>query len=529
MKHRVLIADNLEASGLELLARSEIPYDVKTGQSPEELLQTVAQGYTAMIVRSATQVTRAVLEAASDLRIVGRAGVGVDNIDVNAASERGILVVNAPEGNTIAAAEHSIALLLASSRNVPSAHESVRGGRWERKKFMGVELSGKTVGVIGLGKIGRTVAQRCRAFGMEVLGYDPFVTTEMCRSLGITPMELEAIWPAADYVTLHVPLTDETRGLIGPETLSRLKPGARLVNCARGGLIDEAALCEALRDGRVAGAALDVFEDEPLPEGSPLRDAPNLVLTPHLGASTQEAQAKVGIEVVEQVVAYLRSGTVRFAINAPALPPEVRAALGPYMDLATRLGQFQAQLQSGQLEEIVITYHGDFSQHSTRPITTSLLAGFLSCLTDDPVNFINAPMLVKRRGIAVTETRTSDDADYARLVSVTFKTDREERTVAGTLLGGTTPRIVRLDTYDFDAIPEGTLLLVSNTDEPGVVGTIGTLLGHHGINIAGMSLGRDRPEGKALAIINVDSALPGPVEEELLQQEPVLWVKTVSL
>ena len=529
MSERVLIADALEESGLRMLADAGIPYDVRTGLAPEALAAAVAEGYTALVVRSASKVTRAVLEAGRSLRIVGRAGVGVDNIDVGAASERGVLVVNAPEGNTIAAAEHTLALLLALARHVPESHASLRAGRWERKAGMGVELHGKTVGVVGLGKIGRTVAARCKSFGMEVLGYDPFVSPDMCRSLGVASTELPDLFARADFVTLHVPLTDETKGLIGLETLARVKPGVRIVNCARGGLVDEAALAAALRDGRVAGAALDVFSSEPPAADCPLLRAPNVVLTPHLGASTLEAQTKVGLEVVEQVIEYLTTGVIRSAINAPALPPDVARILGPYMDLAMRLGKLQAQLMRGHLVEIHVRYNGDFAQHSTRPITTALLAGFLSCVTDEPVNLVNAELLVKRRGIQVDVTTSNDDVDYARLVSVTFVTDGDRRLVAGTLLGGTSPRIVRMDGYDFDAVPSGHMLLVSNIDKAGVVGSIGSIMGRHGINIAGMSLGRDTPAGRALAIINVDSEVPTAMEQELLSQEHVLWVRAVRL
>ncbi|MFN7975632.1 MAG: phosphoglycerate dehydrogenase [Acidobacteriota bacterium] len=530
MGERVLVADGLEEAGLAILREAGLPYDIKTGLSAQELATTLGEGgYTALVVRSASRATRDVIAAGRALRIIGRAGVGVDNIDVAAASERGVLVVNTPEGNTIAAAEHTVALMLALARNVPDAHRVTREGKWDRKSYMGVELAGKTLGVVGLGKIGRAVAARARSFGLTVVGYDPFVSSDLCQAMGVAPMSLPDVIGSADFLTLHVPLTEETRGILDRAALARCKRGVRIVNCARGGLVDEAALAEALASGQAAGAAIDVFSEEPPGGDNPLLKAPHAILTPHLGASTREAQEKVGVEVAQQIAGYLRHGIVQSAVNAPALPPEEARALAPTLDLATRLGKLQAQLLSGNLKEIRIVYHGELPGRSTKPITTALISGFLGSLTDEPVNFVNAGVIAKKRGIAIVETRSHEDADFARLIEVTFATDAGERIVAGTVFGSKNPRIVRMDGFDFDAVPSGHILLVSNVDKAGVVGSLGSIMGRHGINIASMSLARDKPTGRALAIINVDSAVPHAVVSELSAQEHVLWVKTVHL
>jgi D-3-phosphoglycerate dehydrogenase len=525
---KVLIADKISPTCAEVLRAAGLEADHRPGIDAAELLRAVAD-VEGLVVRSDTRVTDAVMAAAPRLRVVGRAGAGVDNIDVPAATRRGIVVMNAPGENTISAAEHTMSMILALARRIPQADRSMRAGKWERgSKFLGVELVGKTLGILGVGKVGREVAARARAFGMEVIGYDPVISEEVAARIGVHLVPIEAIYERSDVITLHLPLTAETRHLISRDELQRCRPGVRIVNVARGGIIDEEALCEALMGGRVAGAALDVFENEP-PVGSPLLGLDSVVLTPHLGASTQEAQEKVAARIAEQIAGYLKDGLVVNAVNTEGIDPRSLPAAQPYRDLCERLGRLLSALARGPAAEVLLEYSGAVLEFPTRPLTASFLKGFLQGKLSDPVNSINAMVLAKESGIRVQENRAAEPQDFAALVSVTLRGKNGTRSAAGTIFGKRDPRLVRIDDFHMDAIPHGPMLIVSNDDRPGMVGRIGTVLGDAGVNIAYMSLGRDRSGGQAIAVLNLDS-LPGdPVLRDLSAIGGVLWVERVLL
>ncbi|MGC8666752.1 MAG: phosphoglycerate dehydrogenase [Chthonomonadales bacterium] len=515
---RVLVSDPIAEAGINRLRRvAEV--DVKTGLKPEELEAIIGE-YDALAVRSETKVTARIIQAANRLKIIGRAGVGVDNIDVRAATERGILVVNSPEGNTIAAAELTIAMILALARRIPQADASVRAGRWERKKFLGAELYGKTLGVIGLGKIGGEVARRARAFEMSVIAYDPYANEHKASEIGATLVSLEEIYAQSDFITLHVPLNDETRGMIGAEQLAKMKPGVRIINCARGGLIDENALADAIRSGRVAGAALDVFAKEPIAPDNPLLTLPQNVLTPHLGASTAEAQENVAIDIAEQIADVLAGRPARAAVNMPALSPEAMALVGPYLALGEKIGSLHTQLArelngAGRpIEEVEVLFQGDFGAMPTGPVTRAVLAGILAPVLSDPVNLVNAPVLAASRGLKVTEAHSSTSGEYNAMLTVRARTAAGTRTICGTVFGKSDLRIVHIDGYHVDIVPEGTMVLTQHTDRPGVIGAVGTLLGNRGVNIAGMNVGREKVGGRALMVLMVDD----PISPDLMAE-----------
>ncbi len=524
---KVLIADRLSPRCAEVMREAGIEALERPGLRATELLEAVRE-VEGIIVRSDTRITEDVMNAAPGLRVVARAGAGVDNVDVAAATRRGIVVMNAPGENTISAAEHTMSMLLALARRIPQADRSMRGGRWERSKFLGIELFGKTLGIFGLGKVGREVVARARAFGMEIIGHDPVLSEEVALRLGVTPVPAGEIYSRADFITLHVPLTDKTRHLIGRAQLARCREGVRIVNVSRGGVIDEAALVDALGSGRVGGAALDVFETEP-PTGSPLLGLDGVILTPHLGASTREAQEKVAERIAEQVAGYLKDGLVVNAVNVEGVDPKILPAILPYRDLCERLGRLLAARDSGAVSEMSIEYSGAVLEYPTRPLTASFVKGYLESKLSDPVNPINAMVLAMELGIRVHETRAAEPQDFAALVSATLKGRDGVKSAAGTLFGKRDPRLVRLDEYHLDAIPRGPMLIVSNDDRPGMVGRIGTALGDARVNIAYLSLGRDRSGGRAIAILNLDS----PVADDLLETiggiDGVLWVERVTL
>jgi D-3-phosphoglycerate dehydrogenase len=524
---KVLIADKVSTTCAEALRAAGLEAEHRPGLSEAELLRAVSEAH-GIVVRSDTQISEQVMAAAPQLRVVARAGAGVDNIDVAAATRRGIVVMNAPGENTISAAEHTISMILSMARKIPQADRSMRAGKWERGKFMGVELFGKTLGVLGVGKVGREVASRARAFGMEVLGYDPVLSEQVATRVGVRLVSPETIFEKADIITLHLPLTDSTRHLIGREQLARCRRGVRIVNVARGGVIDEAALCEALQSGQVGGAALDVFEAEP-PAGSPLMEIDSLVMTPHLGASTREAQEKVAARIAEQVAAFLKEGTVANAVNMEGVDPSIVPAMQPYRVLCERLGGLLSSLGSGPVAEVMLEYSGTVLEYPTTPLTASFLKGFLQRKLSDPVNAINASILAKEAGIKVQETRSDDSQDFAALVCATLKGGAGTRSVAGTLFGKRDPRLVRIDEFQLDAIPAGAMLIVSNDDRPGMVGRIGAVLGDAKVNIAYMSLGRDRSGGRAVAVLNLDSPLPDPLRQAIAAIDGVLWVEHVTL
>ncbi len=533
---RVLISDNVAPECLaafEGLEDFELEYAPKL--SREAFLERLPR-YHGLIVRSGTQVDAEAFERAERLRAVVRAGVGVDNIDLEAATRAGVLVMNTPQGNTVAAAEHAVALLMALARRIPQAHAALKAGRWERKRWIGVGLAGKTLGVIGLGKVGREVARRGVGLQMRVLGYDPFVTEELARSLEIEVAPLEEVVRESDFLSVHVPLTEQTRGLIDERRLGLMKPGAYVINTARGGVIDEAALCAALERGALGGAALDVFTEEPLPATSPLLAHEAIVVTPHLGASTREAQEAVGTESARQLIGYLRDGAIVNPVNMVSIEPALLERMAPWTELLARLGSLQAQLRYGTVRKVVLRYAGElFGGGERKLLTLSFLRGFLRHFVARPVNLVNAEHLTREHSLHVVEEASNEPGDFTNLVTTEVETAEPQtqairiRRLGGTIFGQRSPRLVQIDSYQTDAQPEGHMLLVSNTDTPGVIGLIGTLLGRHGINIASMYVGRDASGGTALAILNTDSATPPEVVEELRKREGILWVRTIRL
>jgi D-3-phosphoglycerate dehydrogenase len=525
---KVLIADKVSATCADVLRAAGIEAEAKPGLKAGDLLAAV-RDVDGIVVRSDTQVTDEVMGAAPRLRVIARAGAGVDNIDVPAATRRGIVVMNAAGENTISAAEHTMSMILSLARRIPAADRSMRAGKWERgSAFLGIELFGKTLGILGVGKVGREVAARARAFGMEIIGYDPVLTPEAAARAGVTAAKLEEVLEKADVLTLHLPLTEGTRHLLNRERIARCRKGVRIVNVARGGVVDEAALVEAIRSGQVAGAALDVFEHEP-PTGSPLLGLDGVVLTPHLGASTQEAQEKVAARIGETVAAFLRDGTVTNAINAEGVDARSAPALAPYRDLCERLGRLLSALAHGPFSEVTIESGGAVNEFPLRALTASFLKGLLEQKLSDPVNAVNALLLAREAGIRVLETRAGESQDFNALVVATLRGPQGTHSAAGTLFGKRDPRLVKVDEFQIDALPSGPMLLVSNDDRPGMVGRIGTVLGEAGVNIAYMSLGRDRSGGRALAVLNLDAPLPDPPLKRLAALEGVLWAERVQL
>jgi len=525
---KVLVSDKLAEEGIELLRESpDITVDVKLKLESQELLKHIGE-YDALLVRSATKVTKEVIDAAKNLKVIGRAGVGVDNIDVEAASKRGILVMNTPGGNTISAAEHTMSMLLALSRCIPQANISLKSKQWEKKKFLGTEIFKKTLGIVGLGRIGGEVAKRAQSFGMEIIAYDPYISKAHAREIDVKLVSFPELIKQADYITIHIPSTPETKHIINKETINQMKEGVRIINCARGGIIDEAALAEAVKSGKVGGAALDVFEKEP-PFDSPVLGLENIIVTPHLGASTEEAQINVARDIAVQVLDFLKKGIVRNAVNMPELDPEKMETLGPYINLCEKLGRLQAQISEGGFTQIEIQYSGEILRHEIEPLTIALLKGLLEPVLEREVNFINAPLIAEERGIKVTESKVSKVEDFANLIVVQTMTEKGENIVAGTLLGKKEPRLVRIGEFDLDIIPEGYMLLCSNLDKPGVIGKIGTILGNRKINIAGMQVGRKTVGGKALTIINVDCDISKEVLKEIKGISEIVEVKMINL
>lgn len=501
---KILVSDSFSPEGLELMSR-DAEVDYRPDISPEELLADI-NAYHGLVVRSRTRVTAEVIEAAPNLKVIGRAGVGVDNIDVEKATAKGIIVVNAPHGNTISTAEHTIALLTSLARNIAAANSSVKRGEWKRSEYTGVELNKKILGVVGVGRIGSEVARRARALGMETIAYDPYITKDHAEKLGLEIVALEDLLKQSDFITLHLPLNPSTHHLIGEKELAMLKPGVRIVNCARGGLIDEDALCRALQEGRVEGAALDVLEREP-PESCKLLELNNVIITPHLGALTREAQANVALQVSEQVIKALKGEPIVSAVNVPALMPETRAAIGPFLPLARVMGSFYLQMFGGSVDEIELTYSGQVASMPLAPLTISCLIGFLQHIVGDGVNWVNASYIAKNRGIAVRETSTTEVKNYSNLITMRARSGQEEHHISGTLLNGDM-RIVRVDEYRIEIVPAPYMLVTTHNDRPGVVGKIGTLLGDENVNIASMQLGRKQARGEAMMVLQVDEQMP---------------------
>lgn len=526
---KILVADPISESGFQVFqGNGKFQIDARQKLPLEELKKAVAD-VDAIIVRSETKITAEVMAAGPKIKIVGRAGVGVDNIDVVAASRQGIVVVNVPGGNTISAAEHTVAMLLALSRNIPQANESLRQGEWKRSKFTGTEIQGKILGLIGLGRIGREVAKRCQSFGMSVIGFDPYTSEEYAKNFNIKLTTLEELYAQADYISVHVPLNDSTKHLFNAQTLEKLKPGVRLINCARGGIYDEKALAEALMSGHVKGAALDVFETEPPDKDNPLLSLPNVIVTPHLGASTEEAQVKVAQELAETLRDFFLTGAVRNAVNLPAVDAEQYKELEPYLVLCENLGKFVTQMVGGPIQQLKIEYAGDISLKNTTPLTLAVLKGFLTPILGEKVNVVNAPHLAKERDVKWTETKTNQTADYTSLITLSATSGTTQYSISGTLLAKNSPRIVAIDGLSLDVVPEGTMVIYTNVDKPGVIGYVGTVLGKNKINIAAMQVGRKSSGGEAVTVVNVDTDVPEAVLKQIREFQGITLVKCVKL
>ncbi len=523
---RVLVLDGLSEEGVEILREAGIEVDVMPPQKPEELAAIVGE-YDGLIVRSATKVTAAVFENAGRLKVVGRAGVGTDNIDKDAATKKGVVVMNTPGGNTISTCEHAFALLFALLRNISAADASMHAGRWDRKKFMGTEVCGKTLGIVGLGRIGSAVAKRAQAFEMKIIAHDPIMTKVKADALGVELVSLDELVERSDFITIHAPKSEKTNNMLRMEHLRRMKPTCRIVNCARGGIVNEEDLAQALREKIIAGAALDVFTKEP-PENNPFAGLDNIVMTPHLAASTDEAQLTVAVDIARQIVDYLNTGTIVNAVNVPSLDGETRQALAPMLYLAERIGRFQSSFIKGHPTKLDIEYAGDLGVSDTYAITASIMTGFLSPLVET-VNMVSAPSLMEGYGIAVTETRAVRAPDYAFEIGVTVTTTKEIHRVAGTLFSKHDPRICSIDGMRVDAKPEGWMLICMNEDKPLIIGRVGMIIGEAGINIANLMLGRDAQGGRALTVLNLDAPIDDLTMEKIRNVPHVTEVRLVAL
>ncbi len=526
---KILVSDKLANEGLEVLKREKsFQVDVKTGLKPEEFKKALGD-YDALVVRSGTKVTKEVIQAAKNLRVIGRAGVGLDNVDLASATEKGIVVMNAPAGNTISTCEHTMSMLLSLARNIPQANASVKRSEWKRSQFMGTELHKKTLGVIGLGRIGTEVAKHALSFGMKVIAFDPYLSGEVGKGLGIEMVELENLLKDSDFITVHTPFSESTRHMISDNEFALMKDGVRIINCARGGIIDEQALIKAIKQGRVAGASLDVYEKEPPPADYELFKLDNVITTPHLGASTEEAQINVAIEIAECVRDYLLGRGIRNAANYPQIEPEVYKILAPYINLAQALGNFSSQLVEGRLKAVSIQYSGGITQQDVAPITMALIKGLLTPILEESVNFVNAVSLAEMRGIKIKETKLSSEEEFVNLISVKIDTDKQKRRIAATLSPNRQPRIVKIDDFYVELSPCGYLIVITNWDKPGIIGNLGTLLGKHNINIASMTFGRKEPGGEAISVLNVDSPISSDLFTKIKKIDNVLAVKLIKL
>jgi len=528
---KILVADKIAASGVEFLKnQKDLEVIEAYGSSPEAILELV-KDVSGIIVRSDTQITREVIDAAPLLKAVGRAGVGVDNIDIEAATEHGVVVMNTPGGNTIATAELTFTHMLCGARQIAQANASMTAGRWDRKVYGGIEVFRKTLGIIGLGRIGAEIASRAQAFGMCVVAYDPFLVAERAKQMGVEAMELDEVLKVSDFITVHMPLTDSTRNMIDKAAIANMKDGVRIFNCARGGIINQDDLVEALESGKVAYAGLDVYEGEPLAEDSPLRQIHNLVLTPHLGASTEEAQVSVGVEIAEAVARAVEGGVIQNAINMPSVDSKTLDALAPYLHLGENLGNFLQQITPDQIDKLKITYFGKIVDIDSNPLTRSILQGYLTNISGENVNSVNAPILLKQLGIENEIVKSSEESDYNELIVLeAIGVKGDSYSVEGTLIGKTShPRIVHINGRDVEASPEGVMLVLENKDVPGIVGILGTILGKSGVNIASMSLSRNHVGGLALNVVNLDTAPNDEAFQEIVSNENIKSAMVVSL
>ncbi|MFQ5443473.1 MAG: phosphoglycerate dehydrogenase [Nitrospinales bacterium] len=524
---KVLVSDNLSPLGIDILKKADgINVDVKVGMKKEELIKVIPD-YDGLIVRSATKVTEDVIKAAEKLKVVGRAGIGVDNIDLDAAGKKGIIVMNAPEGNVITTGEHAFALMMAMSRNIPQASVSMRNKEWTPKVFMGVELFQKTLGIIGMGRIGTVVAERAKGFYMKIIAYDPFISKEHAEKLGVETVELNDLLQRSDYITLHTPNLPGGP-LLGKKEFDMMKSGVRIINCARGGLIDNDALIEAIKSKKVAQAALDVYEKEPLPPDNPVRNIDEIICTPHLGASTGEAQDKVAIAICDQVVDYLNTGEVRNAINMPSIDKDLLKQIKPYLALGEDLGKLVSQLIEGAIKSVTIQYNGEVADLKVEPITITILKGLFT-RSIDGVNMVNAPYMAKERGVEVQESKSNEILDYTSSIRVKVCTDKGERDICGSIFGKGDPRMVKFDDYYLEAIFSKHMLVLTNKDVPGVIGNLGRVLAENKINIAGFHLGRLAEKGEAVSVVNIDSPVSSKTLRELRELPSILEVFSVTL
>lgn len=526
---KILVSDPISDLGIQkLYDAADVTVEKKTGLSEEELCSIIGD-YDALLVRSQTKVTAAIMESGQKLKVIGRAGVGVDNIDLEAATQRGIVVINAPDGNTISTCEHTFAMMMAVARNIPQAYAKTIGNEWDRKSFVGVELRNKVLGVIGMGRIGSEVARRAKAFGMDVIAFDPFLTEERAEKLGVKTGTVNEVAQSADFITVHTPLTNETRYIINTEQFNLMKKGVRIINCARGGIIHEGALVQAIEDGIVAGAAFDVFEEEPPKADHPFLNNPRIIVTPHLGASTREAQENVAIDVSEEVLHILRDEPFKNAVNMPPVPSNVLNKLQPYFQLGEKLGSFAAQISEGAVQEISISFSGELVDVDTAPLVRYMIKGVLSHHLGSEVNIVNAMHLAKSRDLHIIRQKSTATKGFTNLISITLKTNKEERKIAGTLLNGYGARIVEIDQYPVDIAPEGNLLLISHNDKPGMVGRLGTLLGNNDVNIATMQVGRKIIGGAAIMALTLDKPITSEVNKEIAALPEMVSVKEVLL
>lgn len=525
---KVLVSDSLSNVGIGILQESpDIEVDVKTGLTPEGLKDIIGQ-YDALVIRSATKVTADIIEKACNLKVVGRAGIGLDNVDIPAASKKGIVVMNTPEGNIITAAEHTIALIMSLSRNIPQATASLKQGKWEKKIFEGWEIFNKTLGVIGVGRIGRLVAERAKSLLMKVIAYDPFIKPETIERLDLEPVSFDELLQRSDYITIHTPLTGETTNMINKKTISRMKQGAMLINCARGDIVNEDDLYDALKSGHLAGAALDVFSKEP-PGETKLMSLPNFICTPHLGASTREAQDKVSKDIAEQVVDYLMYGSVKNALNVPSVSPGLVNILRPYAILAERMGSLQTQIDDSAILEVHLNYSGMIANYDVTPLTTATLKGLLTPILKDEVNYVNASLIAAEREIRVVESKTKTSNDFSSLIKLTVKTSEGDGIIAGTIIGKKFPRIVRINDFHLEAIPEGHNLFINNVDRPGAIGKIASALGKHNVNISRMAVGEKKEKKQNMIFLATDITVNDEVLEILKELEDVFSVRRIEI
>ncbi|MFV0438656.1 MAG: phosphoglycerate dehydrogenase [Desulfopila sp.] len=515
---KVLVSDNLSQVGITVLEEAGLKVDVKTGLAPDELKRIIGE-YHGLVIRSATRVTADLLSAATKLKVVGRAGIGLDNVDLAAASEKGVVVMNAPDGNAVTTAEHAISMMLALSRNIPQATASMKAGRWEKKKFMGREVTGKTLGIVGIGRIGSIAANRAQGLKMKTIAYDPYLPKEMAEKMGIELVSLEDLARRSDYITVHVPKTKETANLLSTEFFAAMKPDGMFIDCARGGVCDEEALYLALKEKRIAGAALDVFASEPATaENCRLMELDSFICTPHLGASTSEAQDNVATIIGRQISDFLLHGSVTNAVNVPSVTGDVLSQVGPYMTLGEMLGSMQMQLSRGGIEEVSVEYSGVLAEMNTSPITVAFLKGMFAPILKDAVNYVNAPIVARDRGIRVVESRTDKAGDFTNTLTATVKTNEGENVLVGTVFGRHEPRLVRLNGFRLEALPSGPMLLVVNRDVPGVIGNLGTTLGNSGVNISRMTVGREETNNQNIILLSTDQL----ISRELLTEVQAL-------